>query len=179
MDTFMNLAMSAAGQFTGQEEQAPPSHQFNEDEVVETAQRHSGGSADSGMFSAALSHVTSHSSQHREPVDEGEVRDSHRQAYAEGGAGGLSAGSMGGAAAMQILQKVTSGGGGGSQTELISMAMAEAGKLFDQSGGASSGSKQDAINGAAMTVMKLVVQSKLGGGGGGMGGLMSLATKFI
>ena len=61
------------------------------------------------------------------------------------------------------------------------MAMAEASKLFDQSGGASSGGKQDAVNGAAMTVTKLLVQSKFssltgGGNSGGMGGLMSMVS---
>ena len=45
------------------------------------------------------------------------------------------------------------------------MAMSEASKLFDSSGGAASGSKQDAITGAAMTAMKLMTQ----GGGGGIG----------
>lgn len=86
---------------------------------------------------------------------------------------------------MQALKKFTSGsgggssGGGGSQTQLISMAMAEASKLFDQHG-ASSGGKQDAVNGAAMTVMKLLVKSKFSGGvtgggdSGGLGGLASL-----
>ena len=61
------------------------------------------------------------------------------------------------------------------------MAMAEASKLFDQSGGASSGGKQDAVNGAAMTVTKLLVQSKFsnltgGGNSGGIGGLMSMVS---
>jgi hypothetical protein len=57
------------------------------------------------------------------------------------------------------------------------MAMGEASKLFDKSGGTSSGNKQDAVNGAAMTVMKLLVQSKMGGGimgGGNSGGLGSM-----
>ena len=60
--------------------------------------------------------------------------------------------------------------------------MAEASSLFDQHGGGSQGSKQDAVNGAAMTVMKLLVQSKFGGGAiggsnsGGVGGLMSLVS---
>ena len=61
------------------------------------------------------------------------------------------------------------------------MAMSEASNLFDSSGGAASGSKQDAMNGAAMTVMKLVVQSKFsgmmgGGNSGGMGSLMGLVS---
>lgn len=50
------------------------------------------------------------------------------------------------------------GGGGGGSGQLVSLAMGEASKLFDASGGASSGSKQDVVNGAAMTMMKMVVQ---------------------
>ena len=63
---------------------------------------------------------------------------------------------------------------------MISLAMAEATKLFDKSGGAASGNKQDAVNGAAMTVMKLLVQSKFSGGttggsnSGGLSGLIGL-----
>jgi hypothetical protein len=56
------------------------------------------------------------------------------------------------------------------------MAMGEASKLFDQHGG-SGGDRQDAVNGAAMTVTKLLVQSKFSGmtGGGNSGGLGALA----
>ena len=63
-------------------------------------------------------------------------------------------------------------------SQLISMAMAEASKLFDKSGGASSGGKQDAVNSAAMTVMKLLVQSKFSSttGGSNSGGLSSLLS---
>jgi hypothetical protein len=73
----------------------------------------------------------------------------------------------------------TSSGGGGDQNQLVSMAMSEASNLFDQAGGASSGNKQDAVNGAAMTVMKMMVQSKLsgmigGGDSGGMGGMSGM-----
>lgn len=80
---------------------------------------------------------------------------------------------------MKALKQFTGGGssgGGGSQSQLISLAMAEATKLFDGAGGASSGNKQDAVNSAAMTVMKLLVQSKFSGttGGGNSGGLGSL-----
>lgn len=62
--------------------------------------------------------------------------------------------------------------------------MSEASQLFDASGGASSGNKQDAVNGAASTVMKLLVQSKVnsftgGGNSGGLGSIMGLASKFM
>ncbi|KAH9944236.1 uncharacterized protein BXZ73DRAFT_73803 [Epithele typhae] len=58
--------------------------------------------------------------------------------------------------------------------------MARASKFFDKSGGAASGNKQDAVNGAAMTIMKLLVQSKFSGtsdgsNSGGLGSLMGLA----
>lgn len=74
-----------------------------------------------------------------------------------------------------------SGGGSGSSSDLISFAMQEASKLFDSAGGASSGNKQDAINSAAMTVMKMVVQSKFsaatgGSNSGGLSGLMGLVS---
>ena len=67
-----------------------------------------------------------------------------------------------------------------SKTDLISLAMAEASKLFDKSGGASHGKKQDAVNSAGLTIMKMMVKSKLSGGhtggknSGGLGGLMSM-----
>ena len=56
--------------------------------------------------------------------------------------------------------------------------------MFDKSGGTASGNKQDAVNGAAMTVMKLLVQSKFSGGttggsdSGGLGSLMGLVSFF-
>ena len=62
--------------------------------------------------------------------------------------------------------------------------MSEASKLFDKSGGAASGNKQDAVNGAAMTVMKLLVQSKVssamgGSNSGGIGSLMGMVSRFF
>ncbi|KAJ3803780.1 beta-flanking protein [Lentinula aff. lateritia] len=127
--------------------------------------------------------------EHEEPIDEEHVTSSHQEAYERGNAGSLSAGSMGSAAALQIFKQFTSGSGrsGGSKSQLISMAMAEASKLFDQSGGAASGSKQDAVNGAGMMVMKMLVQSKMSsmmgggnsGGLGGMSGMLGLVSKFM
>lgn len=39
---------------------------------------------------------------HEEPVDEEDVQAAHRQAYRDGDAGSLSAGSLGSAAALQV-----------------------------------------------------------------------------
>lgn len=36
--------------------------------------------------------------------------------------------------------------------------MAEAAKMFDSKGGAAQGNKQDAVNGAAETIIKLLIQ---------------------
>jgi len=68
-----------------------------------------------------------------------------------------------------------------SKTDLVSLAMAEASKLFDKSGSSAHGNKQDAVNSAGMTIMKLMVQSKFSGttGGknsGGLSGLMSMVS---
>jgi len=161
---------------------------FNEEEVVKKAS--SEGSGDASMFSSALAYVSS--SKHEEPIDEKEATEAHRQIYDERSTSGMSASSMGSAAALEVMKKFTGGGGKHdskkphSKTDLISLAMAEASKLFDKSGGTSHGNKQDAVNSAGLTIMKLMVQSKLSGGhttggkdSGGLGGLMSMAGKFM
>ncbi|KAF8167656.1 hypothetical protein B0H34DRAFT_682593 [Crassisporium funariophilum] len=207
MDSFMNLAKQGYSAYsesqsdvskTGGQEYNSPNHSgqyggnqgpdINKDEAIQSAQKH--GSGESSIFESALGFLSDNKDEHSKPLDEERVTQDHEQAYGQGEAGNLSANSMGSAAALQVLKQFTSGGksssgSGGSQTQLISMAMAEATKLFDSSGGAASGNKQDAVNGAAMTVMKLLVQSKFGGGGttggsnsGGLGGLLSLASKF-
>ena len=61
-------------------------------------------------------------------------------------------------------------------------------RLFDNSGGAANGNKQDVVNSAVQTIMKFVLKSQLsgamgtgggaaGGSGGGLGNLMSMASK--
>ncbi|KAI0031396.1 hypothetical protein K488DRAFT_86830 [Vararia minispora EC-137] len=207
MENFINLAKQGLEAYEGSHSNQPvsktggaeynaPHHsgqfqdsdgpQFDHDEVARRAEEH--GSGDRSLFHSAMGFVQQHKEQHSEPVDEDAIQEHHRQAYSERDTGSMSASSMGSAAAMQALKMFTSGGGksssGGNSSELISLAMAEATKLFDKSGGAASGSKQDAANSAAMTVMKLVVQSKFGGtiGGGnsgGLGSLMGIASKFM
>ena len=86
---------------------------------------------------------------------------------------------------IQVLKQFTSGSSstsatGGGQNQLISLAMAEATKLFDKQGSSTQGNKQDAVNGAAMTIMKLLFQSKFGAapttGGKDSGGIGQLLT---
>lgn len=52
------------------------------------------------------------------------------------------------------------GGGGDMKSQIIGMAMAEAGKLFDAQGGGSGGSKQDAMSSAATMAMSMLSQVK-------------------
>lgn len=60
---------------------------------------------------------------------------------------------------IQAMKMFTQGGsGGGGQSQLISLAMSEATKLFNSSGKSSDSEKQETVNSAAMTMMKLVVQ---------------------
>ncbi|KAF6766643.1 hypothetical protein DFP72DRAFT_867203 [Ephemerocybe angulata] len=170
---------------------------IDHDQVVQNASQH--GSGESSLFKTALSFLQDNKSKEEEPLDEDDVTRAHEKVYSEGKTSGLSANALGSAAAMQVLKQFISGGSGtssssgstvahgasgNSQTQLISLAMAEATKLFDKSGGTASGDKQDAVNGAAMTIMKLLVQSKFSGGttggkdSGGLGGLLSLASQF-
>lgn len=118
--------------------------------------------------------------------------NAHKEVYEKGNASKVDANSMGAAAALQVLKQFTSSGssssdkaskssgGGNTQTQLISLAMAEATKMFDKSGGAKQGDKQDAVNSAAMTIMKLLIQSKFSGGttggkdSGGLGSLVGM-----
>ncbi|PPQ63777.1 hypothetical protein CVT24_004319 [Panaeolus cyanescens] len=178
---------------TGGEEYNSPHHSghnsatrpdIDDSEAIRNAKAHS-SQQDTSLFETALGFLNSNKSKHEEPLDEDDVTRAHHKAYNEGNTSGLSANALGGAAALQVLKQFTSGSGsssrgGSSQTQLISLAMAEATKLFDKSGGNASGNKQDAVNGAAMTVMKLLVQSKFGGGttggsdSGGLGGLLNL-----
>ncbi|KZO95985.1 hypothetical protein CALVIDRAFT_564263 [Calocera viscosa TUFC12733] len=172
-------------QYNAPDHQNAPSAQIDNHQAVQQASNAAGDSGDTGLFSQAMNFVNSNSQQHTQPVDEQGVQQAHDQAYNQGNASSLDAGGIGGAAALQALKSFTSGGSsGGSQTQLVSMAMSEAAKLFDASGGGSGGSKQSAINSAAMTAVKLLVQSKFSGmiGGGNSGGLssmMSMASQFI
>jgi len=207
---FMNLAKQGLEAYnnshsnvskTGGEEYNSPHHsgqsgqqrysgpEIDHDEAVRTAQQ-SYGSEHGDHFASAMGYLSNNKEAHHDPVDEDSVTEAHQAAYQQDRAGSLDAGSLGAAAAMQALKRFTSGdgsssgGGGNSQTQIISMAMGEASKLFDKSGGSASGNKQDAINGAAMTAMKLLVQFKFSGttGGsnsGGLSSLMGLASKFM
>lgn len=185
---------SGGAQYNAPHSQSRPDspNDFDRDGAVRKAAEN--GSGDTSLFSQALSFLQDNKGDREKPIDEDEATRAHQKAYGEGKPSELNANSLGSAAALQILKQFTGGGsssgssgsGEKSKTDLISLAMAEATKLFDKSGGAASGNKQDAVNGAAMTVMKLLVQSKFSGGGstggsnsGGLGQLTSLASQFM
>ncbi|GAA5839487.1 hypothetical protein JCM3766R1_003559 [Sporobolomyces carnicolor] len=173
-------------------QQGQASSFFNSNEAVQHASSQRGG--DSNLFSTAMSFLNS-SSSHTNPDDlDGDgIVDAHEQAYSKGNAGNLSANQMGQAAGMNAFKQYFQGGsgqaqqqsgGGDMKSQLIGRAMSEAAKLFDQNGGASGGDKQTAVNSAAATIMKLLLKSQMsstigGGNSGGLGGLMSMASKFM
>ncbi|GAA6008819.1 hypothetical protein JCM11491_003794 [Sporobolomyces phaffii] len=168
---------------------------FNQNEAVQHASSQQGG-GNSDLFSTAMSFLNSSSgSSHTNPEDlDGDgIVDAHEQAYSKGNAQKMSAKDQGAAAALKAFKQFTQGGGqqqqqsqggGDMKSQLIGRAMSEAAKLFGQSGGAASGNQQDAVNSAAATVMKLLLKSQMsstigGGNSGGLGGLMSMASKFM
>ncbi|KXN88767.1 hypothetical protein AN958_06635 [Leucoagaricus sp. SymC.cos] len=211
MSTFLNLAKEGLDAYskshsdvskTGGQEYNSPHHsgqssgydrpQFDHDEVIKNAEKH--GSGASNLFATALGYLGDNKNAHEEPLNDDEVTRAHDKLYNQNDASGLSSQLLGSAAALEVLKKFTGGGssshgsshGGNSQSDLISMAMAEATKLFEKTGGKASGGKQDAVNGAAMTIMKLLVQSKFSGAGtiggkdsGGLGSLFSLVGPKI
>ncbi|KAK8847394.1 hypothetical protein IAR55_005252 [Kwoniella newhampshirensis] len=159
--------------------------------ALEAANAHaSNGNENSSLFSQAFSYIGNMNKDDTD-VDEDRVQQQHQEAYGQGNAGSMSAGAMGSAAAMQALKQFTSGqsgaagsGGGDMQSKIIGMAMSEAAKLFDQSGGAASGNKQDAVTSAGQTIMKMYLKSQVtgmmgGGNSGGLSSLMGMAQKFM
>lgn len=163
----------------------PPQVNIDNSAAVQHAANQSG--QDPSLFSEAMGAVQGLQGQGgNQQIDEQGVQDAHAQAYSQGNASNLGASSMGSAAAMQALRMFTQGSSGGNassgsgfQSQLVGQAMAEAAKLFDQSGGAADGgSKNDAVASAGQMIMKLMMSGGASGmiGGGSSGGLMSMAS---
>ncbi|KAG8835980.1 hypothetical protein FRC17_010949 [Serendipita sp. 399] len=197
MDNFINMAQkgyaayqSAQGhntpsQASGSESTQQIQHDNNDTlpvnhhEAAQIANNQSGSSGNNELFAQAMAFLGGGT--HSTPVDESHVIDAHKEVYSQGNGSNVSASALGSAAALQTLQKFMSSGGssehssssGDFQSKMIGMAMSEAATMFDKSG--HTGDKQDAVNGAAATMFKLLVQSKLSGDGKGGGGLASMA----
>ncbi|GAA6060922.1 hypothetical protein JCM10212_003956 [Sporobolomyces blumeae] len=166
---------------------------FDQSQAVQHASSQQGG-GDSGLFSQAMSFLNN-SNQDPDDVDEEGLQNAHHQVYQNGAAQGGNMGSsqLGAAAAMNAFKQFTQGNnnsssggssGGDFKSQLIGKAMSEAAKLFDQNGGSSDGDKQNAVNSAAATVMKLLLKSQMsgtvgGGNSGGLGQMLSMASKFM
>jgi hypothetical protein len=117
------------------------------------------------MFSTALNFLGNHSqsAQGDDDIDQDRISRSHQQLYQQGGGGQQhDASTLGAGAAAQALKLFAGGGGGGggqgtsggsSQSQMVSLAMSEAAKLFDsqssQGNVASGTNKQSVINQAA------------------------------
>ncbi|KAJ5232862.1 hypothetical protein N7468_005818 [Penicillium chermesinum] len=148
-------------------------------------------SEDRSFFDNALGFLQERKGQFSQPdnvqVDESHALNAHQALYGGGGEGQThDSGSVGAGAAVEALKMFTSGGssdGGFDKNKLIGLAMAQAGKLWDEkqgSGANMSGDKQSAINNAAETALKMYLKG--GGGVSGTGGpsdLLSLASKFF
>jgi len=211
MDQFISLGKQAYGQFEasqGQQSQQGDMNvqggtQFNQpgnqnqqsggNMDISNAAQHAANESgqDPGLFHQAMSHIQQVQTQGNTEVDEDHIQQSHDQAYNQNNGSSLGADSMGAAAAMQALKMFTGGqassqssAAGGSQSAMIGMAMSQAAKLFDQSGGSANGSKQDVVTSAGQTMMKLMLKNQMsgmmgGGNSGGLGSLMSVAGKFM
>ncbi|KAJ5085238.1 hypothetical protein N7532_010009 [Penicillium argentinense] len=170
----------------------PP--QYNDDDDFGSAAHHASehhGSEDKSLFSSALSFLQDRKSEYSDParyeVDETHAVNAHQAMYGGGSDEGRShdSGTVGAGAAMQALKMFTSGGssdGGMDKNKLIGLAMAQAGKLWDEkqaSGANVSGDKQSAINSAAEMALKMYMKGGGSSGTGGPSGLMGLASKFL
>ncbi|KAF8323021.1 hypothetical protein DL93DRAFT_2092757 [Clavulina sp. PMI_390] len=161
-----------------------PHPQIQHEDAIATAQEHA-GSGDRDLFSQGLSFVQGKmaSGNLSHDFDEEGVKNAHDQAYNQNNASSLSPSSMGAAAAMQAFRNFTSGGGSSSgggdmQSKLMGMAMGEASKLFEASGGG--GNKNEVVQGAAQMAMKLMMKSQLSGMMGGSNSMLGgMVNKFL
>ncbi|SCV70799.1 BQ2448_3561 [Microbotryum intermedium] len=163
---------------------------FDFSQIAQLASSHSG--EDEGMFSQAM-HFVKQGQHEDNDIDEQAAQQAHAQAYGDQDSSNMSTNGLGAAAALQAMKKFTSGnegqqqssGGGGFQAQLISQAMAEASKLFDQNGGTGDGgSKQDAVGQAGKMALQMLLKSQAsgvigGGNSGGLSGMMGMASKFM
>jgi hypothetical protein len=165
---------------------------YDQDEAIKQARKH-GNEDDGNLFSQAMSFL-GNKEDDDDDIDEQQVVGAHQQLYGNHSSDGAhDSKSLGAGAAMQALKMFTGGGAGAggmgsqgagnSQSQFIGMAMAQAGKLFDQQNGqgnvASGADKQSAVNAAAKMALKMYMKSEGQGGGGGQGGLLGMASKFM
>ncbi|KAF8846026.1 hypothetical protein BDN67DRAFT_976879 [Paxillus ammoniavirescens] len=120
---------------------------------------------DRGMIAQALEHVHGNPQQHQEQVDEGDLAKYGPMIMSALSSSGSKSGS-----GFDIGSLLSGGLGEGGGNELMGLVMKQAGKSFT---GGSGEDKQSMMNGAAMTVAKLMAQKQLSAftGGSNSGGL--------
>ncbi|KAK2758755.1 hypothetical protein FQN54_003446 [Arachnomyces sp. PD_36] len=191
--------------FNDQQYKGPSQAYASEDfsQAIGHAQQHH-SEEDTSIFSQAVDFIGKN--KHRfgskeddeEDLDESQAVNAHQALYGGGASGSgekFDERSLGAGAAMQALKMFTSGqegstgSGGHDQNKLIGLAMAQAGKAWEEQnqGGNVKTDKQSAVNNAAKMALKMYMknQGSSGGVGGGLGGtggpggLGSLAQKFL
>ncbi|KAF9218589.1 hypothetical protein BS17DRAFT_822724, partial [Gyrodon lividus] len=118
---------------------------------------------DRGMISQALEHVHKNPQQHQDQIDEGDLSKYGPMIFSALSSATSKSG-------IDIGTLVSGGLGEGGGNELMGLVMKQAGKSFNGGGGED---KQSMMNGAAMTLAKLVAQKQLSSfvGGSNSGGL--------
>ncbi|KAJ5566473.1 hypothetical protein N7535_008111 [Penicillium sp. DV-2018c] len=149
--------------------------------VNHASEHHS--SEDKSLFSTALSFLTKDDKNtSNTDLDEQQVVNAHQAMYGSGSSSSQKhdSSTVGAGAAIEALKMFTSGGkddGGMDKNKLIGLAMAQAGKLWDEkngNGGNVSGDKQSAINSAAEVALKMYLKSQ----GVGLGALGVVLVGF-
>ncbi|KAK2865145.1 hypothetical protein FQN49_003868 [Arthroderma sp. PD_2] len=173
---------------------------LDQDQAIRQAQYHKNGREDhedddSSLFSKAMGFLGDNKEKlGREDIDEERVVNSHQKLYGDADDRNEKHGaeSLGSGAAMQALKMFMDDSGkqdnnqgqnqgqkqGGDQNKLIGIAMAQAGKMWEQKNqeGRVDTDKQTAVNMAAQYALKMYLKGQMGGsGGGGLGGLGGLA----
>ncbi|KAK0731533.1 hypothetical protein B0H67DRAFT_549282 [Lasiosphaeris hirsuta] len=174
---------------------------YAEDDDLQNAAHHAANHApeDSSFFSSILGEIGQRKHQvAQEDIDEEDAVSSHKQFFGASPTPEATSSSMGSAAALQALKLFTSGSSDThqpqSQSAFIGLAMSQASKLFDQQASAgnvaASADKQSAVTKAGEMALKMYLKSQAGhggglpgassgGGSGSLGGLLSLASKYV
>ncbi|KAK3341474.1 hypothetical protein B0T25DRAFT_616783 [Lasiosphaeria hispida] len=175
---------------------------YAEDDDFQNAAHYAANHApeDSSYFSSILGELGQRKHQvAQEDIDEEDAVSSHKAFFGSSPTPEATSSSMGSAAALQALKLFTSSSETHqpqSQSAFIGLAMSQASKLFDQQASAgnvaASVDKQSAVMKAGEMALKMYLKSQAGHGGGlagagtssgsgsgSLGGLLSLASKYV
>jgi hypothetical protein len=131
----------------GRQEESHGRRNSNYDDDLSSAASHAQehhGSEDKSLFNSALSFIQERKGQYSGDVDEQQAVNAHQAMYGSGSSQGQThdSGTVGAGAAMQALKMFTGGSegsgsssGGMDKNKLIGLAMAQAGKLWDEKQG--------------------------------------------